>query len=117
MRKINTQDAFKMARLIKHTSIKDVLMKYYEEGKGDFKQADIEKFGMRLFFDVIECVSDGNAEKDFYELLGGICEKQPKEIQNQPIEDTIADLKKIYEENDMKSFFQSVSAMISNISI
>lgn len=117
MRKINTQDTFKMARLIKHTAIKDVLMKYYEEGKGDFKQADIEKFGLRLLFEVIECVSDGNAEKDFYGLLGGICEKKPEEIQNQPIEETIADLKKIYEENDMKCFFQSVSAMISNISI
>lgn len=117
MRKINTQDTFKMARLIKHTSMKDVLMSYYEEGANTEIDFDIEKFGMRFFFDLIDCVSDSKAEKDFYDLLAGICEKTSEEIQNQSIEDTLSDLKAIAAENNLKSFFQSVSVMISKLSI
>ena len=118
MRKINTQDVFKMSRLIKHTAIKDVLLKYHEEGSVfNIEEDDIEKFGMRLFFDVIECISDAKAETDFYDLLGGICEKKPEEIQNQTLEETLSDLKLIASENNLKSFFHSVSVMISNTSI
>lgn len=116
MRKINTQDAFKTARLIKHSNIKNVLLSYYDEGL-TVKSDDIEKYGMRLFFDAISCLGEVKAEDEFYELIAGITEKTVKEIKEQPITDTINDLKEIAHDNDLKSFFQSVCAMISNTSI
>lgn len=116
MRNINTQDAFKMARLIKHSDLKDVLIDYYEKGKNP-DGIDIEKFGMNVIFDIVACLSDSKTENDFYELISGICEKTSQEIKEQSITETIEDIKAIAKENDLKSFFTSVSAMISNISI
>lgn len=115
MRKINTQDAFKAARLIKHSDIKNVILDYYEKGKDE--NQDIEKFGVSVIFDVIACLGDSKAENMFYELIAGICEKSVNEIKEQALTQTIEDIKAIAKENDLKSFFMSVSAMISNNSI
>ncbi|MBD5529691.1 MAG: hypothetical protein HDR02_15010 [Lachnospiraceae bacterium] len=105
MRKINTADVFKTARLVKNANLVESIKKAYMEGKK--KGADTEKVGIDVIMDILYTCCDAGIEKDFYELLAGISEKKAEEIANQSLETTIADIKKICEENDIVNFLGS----------
>lgn len=114
MRKINTEDAFKTSRLLKYSNIKNTLLDCYEKANSlkKAKDKDIEKFGVSVALELIECLGEHRAEQEFYDLIGGICEKSADEIRTQELATTIEDIKMIIKENDMKSFFKLVSAMV-----
>lgn len=127
MRAINTQDVFRLSRIIKTIDIKaelpgivkqiekmnEVKLSIQEDDSEEVKEqkkAEYEeimvKVGIDIVFGIIEKCSDPKQEKAIYELLGGILEKDAKKIAEQPIKDTIEDIKQIVEENDIAVFFK-----------
>lgn len=128
MRKINTSDVFKFAKILKKTRIKESIAKLYEDGAA--KEAEIKKkflseedikeqlqkaqndFGVQFAFSILDAAADGGVEKDLYDLLGGITEKAPTDIENQSLEKTLEDLKNIAKENNLSLFFKSASRLM-----
>lgn len=115
MRKINTGDAFKAARLIKHSGLKDLFLELYttkamDEATDKEKELATKRMGIDFVFSLLDALAEAKVEKSFYELIEGITEKQ--NIEEQPIEETIEDLQIIWKENDMKSFFTSVLRLV-----
>lgn len=108
MRKINTSDVFKCARIINNANIReelaDIYQKYTKENEGDL---DIEKVGIQIVFCVIGGCSSEKQEKAIYELIGGIVGKDANVISEQVMEETIEDIKKIAKENNLVNFFKT----------
>lgn len=109
MRKINTADIFKMARLMKSAKLTESIKRAYTAGKE--KDANMEEVGMNAIMDIIGSCCNTETEKILYELLAGISEKTETDIMNQSLETTIADIKKICEENNIVNFLRSVFSM------
>lgn len=109
MRKINTADVFKMARLMKSASLTESIKRAYVAGKE--KDANIEEVGMNAIMDIMGSCCNTGTEKSFYELLAGISEKTEDEVMNQSLETTIADIKKICKENNIANFLKSASRL------
>lgn len=107
MRKLNTQDAFKMARLLKYAGVKELIINAYKNND----KLNAEELGIEVIFTLIDSFGDSKVEKDFYDLIGGITEKGADAILNQDLSTTIDDIKAIWEQNDMATFFNSVSRL------
>lgn len=110
MRKINTSDVFKMARLMKEADLTTEIKEAVTAGKK--KGADEEEIGVNVVMHIIGSCSDEKVEKKFYDLVAGICEKGEEEIKNQSLEQTVADIKRICEENNIVNFFRSASRLV-----
>lgn len=109
MRKINTADTFKMARLMKSAGLVESIKKAYAAGKEE--GANTEEVGMNAILEIIGSCCDTGTEKNFYDLLAGISEKTAEEIMNQSLETTVTDIKRICEENNIVNFLRSASSM------
>lgn len=107
MRKINTEDVFKMARLMNNGKILQVVKDAYIEGKK--QDVDAQQVGITAAMDIMCSCTDAKVEHQFYELVAGICEKTPEEVKTQSLETTVNDIKKICRENDIVNFFNSAS--------
>jgi uncharacterized protein YaaR (DUF327 family) len=105
MRKIVLSDVPKLARIIKTTNTKEAILKAYEDGKRD--GADAEVVAATVFFTIFENCGEEKTEKQIYELLAGIMEKTPEEVQGLSVDKLIEDIKVIAEENNLVSFFKS----------
>lgn len=108
MRKINTSDVFKLARLMKHGNIKEILVEQYgkiKEKNANGEETNVESEGLVVVLEIVNALSDVNQEKLIYDLLGGILGKKTKEIAEQDLQTTVSDLKDIAEQNDLQSFF------------
>lgn len=113
MRKINTGDVFKMARIIKNAGIAGDIKEAFSEGKKE--DADAEQIGLDVFMDIVCSCADDSIEKKFYDLIGGITEKKPEDIEAQSLETTVEDIKRICEENNVVNFFKSAARLSSKI--
>lgn len=109
MRKINTQDVFKFARILKAAEINDALVDLVTEGKK--KNADVEAIGIKAFFSIASACGNPKLEGEFYDLFGGIVGKSPEEVKEQDLDVTISEIGQIAKENDLKSFFSSASRL------
>lgn len=113
MRKLNTGDVFKMARLLKNTNMVESVKTAFEKGKED--GADEMKVGIDFVCDVLCACSEERTETQLYDLLSGICEKKPDEIRSQSLETTVQDIQRIFEENNVLNFFRSASRLSGKI--
>lgn len=109
MRKINTEDVFKMARLMKNGNILQAVKNAYIEGRKE--DADAQQIGINTVMDIMCSCTDARVESQFYELIAGICEKKPEEIKTQSFEVTVDDIKKIFQENNFLNFLDSASSL------
>lgn len=122
MRKINTSDVFKLARILKKVDIQKIVAEFYsrntakpiaavgiEESGGDLQI----NLGIEIVFSLIDSASDSKTEDAIYELFAGITEKSVEDIKNQSLEATKEDFTRIAEENNLKNFFKSASRLIS----
>lgn len=109
MRKIITADVFKLSRIIKTANVKETIANLVTEGKK--KNADEEAIGIEAIMTVMESCSSEKLEKQMYELIAGITEKKPEEIENQSLEATITDVKQIVKENNISLFFKQASQL------
>lgn len=108
MRKIETHDVFKMARIIKKAEIKGKIEEIIretnrtdEQDKGSVK----EKIGVKIMFCIIETCSDEKLEEMLYDLIGGITEKDANAIKTMSIEGLMDVFKEIAEANNLTNFF------------
>lgn len=117
MRKINTGDVVKCARILKYSGMREKLIDLFKQGQGiqatDINAPEVQEFGVKVIFEIIELLAEQRAEREIYELLAGILEKTPEQIEAQEITQTITDIKAIARENDLKGFFSQVSNMIA----
>lgn len=114
MRKLKTSDVFSLARLIKISGIRgeltEIVTKIQDNG-----ELDLRKVGIDTVFVIIEALSEKKAEQEIYDLLAPIMEVEPAEVENMGLEELLAALKKIGEENDLESFFKSASGIVGKI--
>lgn len=131
MRKINTQDVFKLARIIKGAGIKEVVSDMFAKGiqisrenelpdgatEEEISQAQQqmarkqEEFGVNAVFTILENCCSVDLEKKVYDLLAGITEKTPDAVMNQTFETTVEDVKEIAKNNDLIGFFKKASQL------
>jgi len=113
MRKISTGDLFKAARLIKRGNITEIIKAAVLASRQ--KDMDKQSIGINAATSLLAACTEPEMEEQFYDLLGGICEKKPEEIKNQSIEATIEDFKKIIDENNILNFLKSASELSEKI--
>lgn len=113
MRKINTEDVFKLARLVTETKMTETIKEAYLHGKKE--GADAEEIGINTAMELMISCSGRKTEEMFYDLLGGICEKKPADIAMQPFEETVNDVKQLVKENDIMRFFTQASRLAKAI--
>lgn len=109
MRKLNTGDVFKMARILKQGDVVDIIRKAYEDGRKE--GADAEAMGMDVALGILCSCTNAGIENQFYELMSGICEKKPEDIQNQSLESTVEDITRIFRENNVANFLKSAAKL------
>lgn len=113
MRKINTGDVCKCARILKYTGVREKIVELIKQGQSiQAKSKDapeVQEFGFAVIFEFIEILAEQKAEHEIYDLIGGIVEKTAEEIAEQEFTATIEDVKAIARENDLKGFFLRVS--------
>lgn len=115
MRKISVGDAFKAARLIKHSGLKELFIEIYNSSLSTERTEESQKkLGIDVVFSVLDALAESKVETEFYELIEGITGKT--DMANMPIEEFMDDLNQIIAENDIKSFFTSVLRMVGKSS-
>ena len=109
MRKLNTADVFAAVRVVKisgaRAELQSVLKRALDSG------ADLEDVGMDGFLTVLEALGERKVEQAIYEVLAGPLEITPDAVGTMPLDEMVAALKQIAEENDLKHFFTFVSSM------
>lgn len=117
MRKLQTQDVFKLARIIKQANMKDHITKFTQKGKTNAnsskeeKEKAAEEIGVDVFLAIVEACGDSKIEELLYDLIGGVAEKKPDEIKEQSLETTIEQVKQIIKENNITTFFSTASRL------
>ena len=124
MRAINTGDVFRLARIIKAADIKDQIVGFVKKGQEispKILESDTDKIkekkkreydekikdlGVDIVFSILMNCVDEKIEKQLYILMGDILEKKPDEVREQPLEQTVSDIKEIIDNNDTISFFR-----------
>lgn len=116
MRKINTGDVFKMARLLKNANVMDAVKDAYKAAKREdvsegAHKGDAGKGGIWVdaAMKVLASCTSQQAEEQFYDLMAGICENKPEDIRNRPLDGLIEDVRRICEENNVANFLRSAS--------
>lgn len=129
MRKLNTSDVFKMARIIKKAKVAEAIEQIFtssrenpiiikeddsEEVKSE-KKREIERkkeaAGFRTIMTIFESCSTEELENMLYQFLGGITEKNPEDVSKQSLEATINDIKQIVKENNIADFFKQADQL------
>lgn len=136
MKKLALKHAFLLARIIKAANVRNEIVAFgYEvrerqkaaqeaaqraaeenaEGAGENTAAEleVEKVGFEFFVTLITAAADEGVEKKIYQLYADLKGVTPGEVEEYDFKTVKADLKELIEENDLKSFFNSVSALMS----
>lgn len=112
MRKLGLKDAFALARIIKAADMRREIVAFAAEIR-DKGEKNIEAIGLEFFVAMITAAADEAVEKKIYALYAGLKNVTPEEVSNYDFATIKNDLKELIERNDLKSFFQSVSALMS----
>lgn len=103
MRKIQTQDIFVLARIIKKAELKDKLTELFRGGRAD------NEIGLDFMMLLLDACGDSVVEESFYKLIGGISEMKPEEVKQLPVNELVDVFKKMSDENDLSTFFRMAS--------
>ena len=129
MRKINTSDVFKMARIIKQANVKSAMAEIFNstrenkieilEGDSDEEKAEKlkkierkkENAGFQAIMTIFESCCTEELEEMLYQFLAGITEKRSEDIATQSLETTIEEVKTIVKENNIFDFFSQADQL------
>jgi hypothetical protein len=112
MRKIQTQDVFKLARIIKSAKLKGEVAEIITKINTEEKDNNLSKnVGVQIFFAIVEGCADEKTEEKIYDLIGGIAEISAEDIKKQSLDATVDIIKKISEENDIMAFFNQAGSL------
>lgn len=112
MRKINTSDVFKLARILKKGNVETSIAKAI--GDVDVKNGSeiTEKVGIKVMLALFECCGEPEVESLVYDLFSGIAEIEPNTIATQTFEKTLEMFKEISNENNLANFFKQASQLM-----
>ena len=113
MRKLGLKDAFALARIIKAANLRDEIIRFAEDIRTRKEKTDAESVGLEFFVTLIESVADEAVEQKIFALYADLKGVTPEEVGMYGLETLKADIKELIEQNDLKSFFNSASALIS----
>lgn len=102
MRKIQTQDVFKLARIIRLSGAKDELT---EALKASTSSELRSSAGLDLMMSLISACGNEEVENALYDLIGNIAEAKAGEIKTMDLDDLGTLLKDISEQNNLSRFF------------
>lgn len=109
MRKIQFQDTFVLARIIKKADVKDILVSANQKLKQE--NASQEDVFLDVLFSVLAGASNEEVEHEIYELLGSVTEKGTEAIKHLQIDELVDTVKEIAKENDLANFFKSAVSL------
>lgn len=116
MRKLNIKDAFTLARIIKKADIKEEIADFANriaiKKNGKDETVNTEAVGLEFVITLITSLSSKDTEQEFYALLADIRgDITADEVSKLSIPEVLDNVKTIIRENDIKSFFTSLSAL------
>lgn len=112
MRKLAIKDAFVLARIIKKADIKAEIAEFANKVKEKDKADNAEAIGIEFVVTILSALSDKEVEQEFYSLFADIVgDMTAEQASLMSIPDVISKCKGIFKENDIKSFFTSLSAL------
>lgn len=114
MRKLALKDAFALSRILKAAEIKKEIMAFANEIRIRNKQSEklnTDEIGLEFILSLVTAISNTAVEKQFYDLYASIKEIDPKDAEFTDLETFKNDIMQIAKENDLKSFFTSLSAL------
>lgn len=107
MRKIEFQDAFAVARIVKKANLKNDIVEAFKKGSQGASERDI---GIDVLFAVMTAAGAEGIDSEIYELLGSITGEGAETIKHKGIGAVVQAFKDIAQENDLESFFKLVQA-------
>lgn len=116
MRKLSIKDAFTLARIIKKADIKEEIADFANriavKKNGKDETVNTEAVGLEFVITLITSLSSKDTEQEFYALLADIRgDITADEVSKLSIPEILDNIKTIIRENDIKSFFTSLSAL------
>lgn len=135
MRKLGLKDAFALARIIKIAGIRDEIVAFGYEVRERQKAAEAaknendekgeaalelstERAGFEFIITIITSIADEKAEQLFYKLYADIKQNTtPEEVSMYDLATIKTDIQALVEQNDLKSFFRSASALMSKLQV
>lgn len=111
MRALKTSDVFAFARVIKASGMREELSALTKKIAAT-ENFDVESVGYESILVIIEALAERKSEKVLYEALAPVLEVAPNDIGDLAPSDFLEALKQIAEQNDLRSFFKSLSAIL-----
>lgn len=116
MRKLNIKDAFTLARIIKKADIKENIADFANriavKKNSKDETVNTEAVGLEFVVTLLSSLSSKEIEQEIYALLADIRgDITADEVSKLSIPEVLDNVKTIIRENDIKSFFTSLSAL------
>lgn len=116
MRKLNIKDAFTLARIIKSANIKEEIADFANriavKKNSKDETVNTEAVGLEFVITLLTSLSNKETEQEFYSLLADIRgDITADDVSKLSIPEVLDNVKAIIRENDIKSFFTSLSAL------
>lgn len=111
MRRLQTQDVFKALRIITATGLKEDLKEIVQENEGN--ETITKDVGVDIIFKILERVSGEKTEQAVYDFLSGPFEVTAEAVREMPVTDLMENIRKIEDVGSWKTFFRSVSALMT----
>jgi hypothetical protein len=116
MRKLNIKDAFTLARIIKSADIKEEIADFANriavKKHGKDETVSTEAVGLEFVITLLTSLSNKETEQEFYSLLADVRgDITADDVSKLSIPEVLDNVKAIIRENDVKSFFTSLSAL------
>lgn len=116
MRKLNIKDAFTLARIIKKANIKEEIADFANriavKKNSKDETVNTEAVGLEFVVTLLSSLSSKEIEQEIYALLADIRgDITADDVSKLSIPEVLDNVKTIIRENDIKSFFTSLSAL------
>ncbi len=116
MRKLNIKDAFTLARIIKSADIKEEIADFANriaiKNSNKDETVNTEAVGLEFVITLLTSLSNKETEQEFYSLLADVRgDITADDVSKLSIPEVLDNVKAIIRENDIKSFFTSLSAL------
>ena len=114
MRKLTLPDTFAFARILKAADIKSEIVNFSKEiiaRKNKKQEINIDEIGLEFVVTLITAAADVKVEEKIYSFLASVCEMDVENIKKLNLSQIKEIISEIIAENDLKTFFQSASAL------
>lgn len=115
MRKLTLPDTFAFARILKAADIKSEILNFSKEiisRKNKNQEINIDEIGLEFVVTLITAAADVKVEEKIYSFLASVCEMDVENVKKLNLSQIKKFISIIIDENDLKDFFRSASALM-----